>query len=253
MKTQFKYAIKAGLFFRGPAFAVIFIMNTVFIILGSLGLLPLPAHITAVSLCGVSIAVMFAANIAGDVSIGRRMFLAPGAYLDMLTPVPRWKILLASIITMTVMDVITLTCVIVAQVWLSFNMIGNDMHQMFWSGVLAHGAHLFHILWFILLAIVSYILLLTVIIFCVTMKKSIFFKLPASGFLAVLLAFACFYVISLLQLVMIPFSEVQRHLFIIYLTVNSPAAIPFYVLFTLLEAAGLFVLTSKLLERRINL
>jgi len=253
MKAQFKYALRAGLYFRGPAFAVIFIMNTIFIIMGSLLSLPNPAHITAVSLCGVSIAVMLAANIGGDVAIARRMFSAPGAYLDMLTPVPRRKILLASVLTMAAMDIITFTYVIIAQVWLSFNMIGSGMHKMFWDNVRMNSSYIPMIIWAVIFAIAFYLLILMIILFCVTVKKSIFFKLPASGLLAVLLAFACFYIVNLLQLLLVPFSEVQRHLFMIYLSFKTPAAAVFYILLTLLEAAGLFILTSKLLERRINL
>jgi len=253
MKAQFKYAFLAGFFLRAPAFAVIFIINTVFIILGSAASLPYPAHITAVSLCGISIAVMFAANIAGDVSIARRMFSAPGAYLDMLTPVPRRKILLASVITMTLMDLITMTYVITAQVWLTFNMIGDSMHKLFWDNVRIHSEYLPYISAMIVLAIAAYILFLMIILFCVTMKKSVFFKLPASGFLAVLLAFACLYAVSLLQIVLLPFGEIHRYGLLMLLSFNSPAALPVYILLTLLEAAGLFVLTSKLLERKINL
>jgi hypothetical protein len=37
---------------------------------------------------------------------------------------------------------------------------------------------------------------------------------------------------------------------ILNLAING---LPFYVLLTLLEAAGLFVITSKLMERKINL
>ena len=253
MKAQFKYAFLAGLYIRGPVFAVIFLMNSVFIILGSLGLLPYAAHITAVSLCGVSIAVMTGANIAGDVFIARRMFGVPGVYLDMLTPVPRWKIMLASLITMLVMDLITMIYVITAQVWLSFNMIGGGIHEVFWETIHEHSTHLIHVLWVALLIIAAYLLTITVILFCATMKKSIFFKLPASGLLAVLLAFGCFYVCTLLHLLLAPLGVIDRYGLIFVLTFVNDIALPLLVLLTLLEAAVLFVLTSKFLERKINL
>ena len=95
-------------------------------------------------------------------------------------------------------------------------------------------------------------LLLMVILFCITVKKSILFSTPASGLLAFLFACACFYVISLLQMVLVPFGTVQRHGLLIFLNLGSNA-LPFYVLLTLLEAIALFVVTSKLLERKINL
>jgi uncharacterized RDD family membrane protein YckC len=86
----------------------------------------------------------------------------------------------------------------------------------------------------------------------ITAKKSLLFSVPASGLLAFLLACACFYVISLLQLLLIPFGTVQRYGLLILLNLGSNA-LPFYALLTLLEAAALFVITSKLMERKINL
>jgi hypothetical protein len=84
------------------------------------------------------------------------------------------------------------------------------------------------------------------------MKKSIFYRFPVSGLLAFLLACVCFYVVSLLQLILFPFGAVERYglLIILNLAING---LPFYVLLTLLEAAALFVVTSKLMERKINL
>jgi len=252
MKAQFKYAFLAGFHIRGPVFAVIFIMNTVFLILGLLGLLPFAALVTAVSLGGVAIAVMFTANIGSDVAIISRLFSAQKATLYALTPAPRWKTLLASITTMTVMDVITMAFVIITQVSLSFNLTGNNVRQIFWSYLNQNLSGITFIIWNILLLIAGYLLVLMVILFCITAKKSIFFKMPASGFLAFLLACACFYIASLLQILLAPFGVVERFLFMITITLDT-IAIPLLALLTLLEAGVLFVLTSKLMERKINL
>ena len=256
MKAQFKYAFLAGLFFRGPVFAVIFIINTVFLILGSFRILPLPAQITAVSLGGVSIAVMAAGCIIGDIAIGRRMFNAQEAYLHALTPVPRWKTLLAGIITMTVLDFVTMFYVIFTEVWLSLNMV-NSFSNVWEMMATAAGENPEMTMMIILLGVLLiavYILVLTVIMFSVTAKKSFLFKKPASGFLAFLLACGCFYIATLLQLLIAPFSHVERYLFMIMITPNvTGIAIPFLIALTLLEAAGLFLLTSKLMERKINL
>ena len=252
MKAQFKYAFLTGLRYRGPVFAVIFIVNTLFIIFGSLGMLPLALRILAVSLSGLAFTAMFAANIGADVAIAKRMFSPPGAYLDMLTPVPRYKILLASILTMSVMDIVTLAFAAVSQVWLTFNMIGNNIHEAVLSIVRAYENYVIHAVWLFLLLIAGYFLTVTIIIFCVTMKKSIFFKIPASGFLSFLLAVGCFYASSLLQLILSPFCEVTR-IGLTFIMTPGTSLIPFFILLTLLEAAGLFVLTAKLLERKINL
>jgi hypothetical protein len=252
MKAQFKYAFMTGIHIRGIIFAVIFAMMAIFITLGSLGRLPVPAHITAVSLGGVAIAVMFAANIICDVSVIRRMFAAPEAYLYLLTPVPRRKILLASVITMLAMDFITMAVAITGEVWLSFNFTGLEWNMIF-SALKQNSSDLLFVIWGIPLLIAGYLLIMMIILFAVTAKRSIFFKMPASGLLAFLLACACFYAVSLLQLILIPFSSVQRYGLLIIVNVNNSAALPVLVLLTLLEAAGLFFVTSKLMERRINI
>jgi len=254
MKNQFKYAIRAGLYVRGPVFVVIFVMNTIFVTLGMLDLLPLPALITAVSLGGVAVAVMLCANIGSDVMIIRRMFTSPEAYLFALTPVPKWKTLLASIITMFVMDIVSMAFVIITQVLLSFNMIGFD--QM-WNIVVYGFNELSFVssytIWGIILFIAGYFLVLMVILFCITAKKSFLYKKPASGLLTFLLACLCFYAVNLIQAIFIPFGTVNTFGPFIMITVKSAIAFPLLTLFFLLEAGVLFVFTSKLMERKMNI
>ena len=253
MKAQFKYAFITGLYIRGITFAVIFIMDTVFITLGTLGLLPIPALITAVSLGGVAIAAMVTVNIASDVIIARRMFAPVEAYLYLLTPVPRRKMLFAGVITMLVMDFVTTVFVITSEVWMSFNLTG--LKEMVGHIVLAFRSNPSAVLCVIsaaLLITAGYLLVIMIILFCVTAKKSIFYKTPASGLLAFLLACACFYCVSLLLLVLAPFGSVQRYGIFIIITLGG-SALPFFILLLLLEAAGLFIVTSKLMERRMNI
>jgi len=253
MKAQFKYAFLAGLFFRGPVFIVIFVMNTTFIILGSLGLLPPAAHITAVSLGGVAIAVMLAANIGGDIAVARRMFLAPEAYLHALTPVPRRKILLASILVMALMDIVSMAAVIFSEVWLSFNLAGGGLWQVVLDALAANPEHLTMGVWIILLGIAGYLLLLNVILFSVTAKKSFLFTMPASGLLAFLTACLCMYAASLLQLLLAPFGVLHRYGLLFIITLGGGAGLPLYILLTLAEAVALFIFSAKLLERKVNI
>ena len=254
MKAQFKYAFLAGLYVRGGVFAVIFVMNLAFITLGSLNLLPPAAHVTAVSLGGIAIAVMMAANIIGDIAVARRMFSAPGAYLHTLTPVPRRKTLLASVLSMAVMDFVTMATVITGEVWLSLNLAGRGIWRIIWNAVRANAADLTYVLLFILLLVMIYLLKMMIILFCVTAKNSVFYKTRASGLMTFLLACGCFYAAILMQLVLVPFGSIERYgmLIILYLPSNS-VALPLYILLILLEAAALFVLTSKLMERKMNI
>jgi len=252
MKAQFKYAFRSGLSFRGAAFAVIFVMDAVFIALGSLRLLPTAAQITAVSLGGVAIAVMLVFNIISDIAVIRRMFSVPEAYLYALTPSPRRKILLASVVVTAILDIVTMTVVITGEVWLSFILAGEEIWRNVWNFISANASDLPFFLWSAALLAAGYLLVMMVILFCITAKKSILFGFPASGLLTFLLGCVCFYVVSLLQLALIPFSAVNRLGLLIILNLDNNT-LPFYVLLTLLEAAALFVITSKLMERRINL
>ena len=252
MKAQFKYAFLTGIHARGAAFAVIFAMNLVFIIFGSLGLLPFAAHVTAVSLGGVAIGVMMAFNIIGDFAIARRMFAAPGAYLYALTPVPRWKTLLASVITMAVLDLATMAVVITGEVWMSLNLSGIYFGDIFRDAARGNDLNWLMGLGVILLMIAGYLLAVMIILFSVTAAKSILYKKSASGFLAFLLACGCFYAVNLLWLIFAPFGEVWR--FGIFITISIPdALLPLCILLTLLEAAGMFILTAKLMERKMNI
>ena len=254
MKAQFKYAFLSGLYIRGHVFAVIFIMNGIFILLGSLDLLPFAAKVTSVALCGVAIAVMMASNIIGDIAIARCMFSAPRAYLYALTPAPRWKNLLAAVTAMSVMDIVSMFVVITSQVWLSLNLAGREFLRSTWELIRnsPHAPNSTFILLSFLLLIAGYFLAIMLILFCVTAQKSVFYKKPASWLLTFLLACACIYVINLLHIILAPFGEVHSYAMFMVISLST-SVLPVYIVFIVLITAGLFVLTSKLMEKRMNI
>ena len=257
MKAQFKYAFLNGIYIRGPVFIIIFIMNFLFIILGSLGLLPFAAHVTAVSLGGAAITLMLVVNIIGDVLIIRSVFSAPGAYLQALTPTPRWKILFISVIIMTLMDLFSMAFVIGSEFWLSYNMIGmsgyDELLNIVRAALEENPTYLRYVLLGILMFLAAYLLVLSIVLFCVTAKKSFLYKMPASGILAFLLACLCLYFVSLSQLLLAPFGIVEIHGIFIIITLGPNVIFPIYFLLLLMEASALFVVTSKLIEKRINI
>ena len=142
--------------------------------------------------------------------------------------------------------------VITAEVWLSLILAGEGVLQTVLDYISANSSEFLYGLWLVPLLVAGYLLLMMIILFCQTAKKSILFRIPASGLLAFLLACVCLYVTSLLQLVLIPFSAIERYGLLIILHLGK-TALPFYALLILLEAAALFVITSKLMERKINL
>jgi hypothetical protein len=257
VKAQFKYAFIAGLSIRGHVFAVIVLMNAVFIALGSMGRLPVAAQITAISLSGISICVMAVVNIIGDVNVVRRMYSAPGAYFCALTPVPRWKTLLASLLAMAVMDIVTMAAAISGTAWISLQLYAG---QRFFGDVVS-GARLSSYavfpdilfgFWLAVLLLAGYFLTWMVILFCVTAHKSLFFGKTAGGLLTAALAVGLIYVLQAMGILLAPFGEVVRWGFYITVTVGRAGMVANGIL-GLLQAAALFCATTALMERKMNL
>jgi len=255
MKVQFKYAFLSGVAARGNVFIAVFALNAVFIVLGLLGVLPLPALITAVSLSGAAIAVMLVMNVIGDIAMIRRMFAAPGAYLYALTPVPRWKTLLANLITMAAMDIVSMTVAITGVTFISLILAdagtGNISNIVWNTSWLAAGDILFGI-WMIVLMISAYLLILMVIISGVAVKKSLFYQKRGGGVLTVLMALGIICIINASPLLLAPFGEVYRwglHFTVVLGRLGLAMSVPLL----LIQTAVLFVITSKLMERKINL
>jgi len=227
-------------------------MNFVFLALGSLNLLPLAAQITAVALGGTAIGVMTVTNIIADIGIARRMFSAPGAYMHALTPAPRSQILLASVITMIVMDIVSMTVVIYSEVILALNLAGDNIWNIVWSAINSNQLIAGGVLQSIALMITGYLLVMMVIMFCITARKSIFYNVNAGGLLTAVLCVGVIYAISLSTLVLAPFGTVSRFGFFFTISLGGAGAI-MYALLTLIQAAVLYIVTSKLMERKLNI
>jgi len=253
MKAQFKYSFLAGLFVRLPVFIVITVMILTFGILGGLGMLPVAALITAVSLGGVAIAVMMAVNIVGDIFLVNSMFQTPDAYLHALTPAPRRVKLFTSLVAMAVMDVVTMAVVITGEVWLSFNMADDKFWHSMWVYVQMSWGDALTILGSALLTVIGYMLIVLIILFCAAVSKSFLYKVKASWLYVILLGFACVYLVQLSQFILAPFGQVERYGMFYTINFTGAAALLPMILLTALEAAGMFALTAKLLERKVNL
>ncbi|MCL2210577.1 MAG: hypothetical protein FWB95_01500 [Treponema sp.] len=228
-------------------------MDITFIILGSISAVPLALHILFITFGGIAVAVMLAANIGSDLVMARRMFVSADAYLQALTPAPRWKTLLANVITMLAADLITMVFTVASITWISFNFIGGNIWELTIEMIRAQSDYMFYSICSFFAMIAVYLLVVMIILFCAAMKKSYFFKMPASGILTFLVACGCFYAVSLLQVVLLPISDVQIFGLTVVLTPFSIAAYPILIVLTFLEAAGLFIITSRLIERKINI
>jgi len=252
MKAQFKYIFRAEVL-RLTVFAVIFAVNLVFIFLGLLGVLPLAAKIVAVSLGGTAIGVMAIFNIIGDISIINRMFNAPGAVFYALTPIPRKNRLLASIISMTIMDFVTMAVTIFAVAVLALNL-GAHYSEISFSAMLSYGNYHFPLSAIISIALLlaGYLYLIMLIVFCKAVRKSVLYNKPAGGLLAFLVAVGVIYISNISAFLLAPFGTVSR--FYAFFTIDvGKLGMGMYALLIFIITAVMFVLSTRLMERKINI
>jgi len=255
-RSSLYYAFRAGASPRLVVFAVILVMNLAFILPGSFGWLPLAAHIVAVSLSGTAIGVMAVFNIIGDVSLCKSMFSPSGAVFYALTPAPRRNTLLASLIAMFFMDFVTMILSIVSVVVLSLNLGSHVSGDYIWGLLFRHGFELRfflnNILIPFLLVIATYLFFVMLIIYCRAVRKSVLYNKHAGGFLAFSLAVGIYYLFTVSTLLLAPFGSMSWFYGIITISVNY-LGMGMYALLHLVFAAVMFILTSRLMERKMNI
>lgn len=254
MKVQFKYAFLAGVrSARGITFGITAGMMIVFIALGVAGVLPTAALITAVALGGCGIAAMMIVNIMNDIVICSRMFTSPGAFFYTLTPAHRGKMLIASVVTMMVLDIVSMAAVIFGETWLSLMLAGGTALDSVVNAMQRSPGDFLLILWALVMLVGGYMLIISIILFTVTMRKSLLYQKPASGLLAFLCACGCFYVFSLLQVILLPFGSGQWYGPGFYIITLGGAGIAGFTALMFIAAAALFVVTGRLMERKLSI
>jgi hypothetical protein len=104
-----------------------------------------------------------------------------------------------------------------------------------------------------LAVLAGYLMLLLIILFCITAKKSVFFNLPASGVLAFLAGIGVMYAFSLSQILLVPFGVYERWMMFVNITISTPFGLLAYGILMLMFSAVLFAVTANLLEKRVNI
>ena len=254
MKAHFKYTLLAGLYIRKNVFIVIFLFNLVMVSLGAFGLLPLPLLIAAIALSGIGVSVMTITNIISDVGIIRQMLATPRAYLQMLTPVPRYKTLIANLTTIAILDIVSMAVAITGVTWLSLLLAGRffDIFSFIRNFTFLNISMVAYAIGSIISSISGYLLLIVIIIGCIVVRKSVFYQRRAGGFLTALVTIGVFYLISLSYLLLAPFGTVTRVWGNFVVSLGSTGTIAFGVL-TLIQVAVLVFITGRLMERKLNI
>ena len=261
MKAQFKYAFRAGISPRLIVFAILVVVNLAFILPGMLGIFPLAAQIVGVALSGCAIAVMLVFNVIGDIKIIGHTF-SPGAAFFALAPVHRGKTLAANVLSMMIMDLVTMAVLIFGTVILSINLGSHYVGDSLWS-ITTHyyGAgwnvpHLAEvgrdIILYLAIGIAAYLSIVMTVLFSIAMRKSVLYNVPAGGFLALLITVAIVYITNLLNFLLVPFGHISRFFFTFTIQLGFLGSW-MYALLLLIVAAVLFILTSRILERKLNI
>jgi hypothetical protein len=228
-----------------------------FVLFASGGTLPWPAYVTFLAIGGCAIGAVSVTCVISDIIIIRRIFYAPDAYLYALAPVPGSKRLAANVIAMAVLDIIPLAAIITGQVYLALSFVDANLWRTIWAvagtGAASVASDVMFIIWSIITVIAAYLMVMMIILFCIAASKSFLYHMRASGLLAVLLGWGCFYVFSLLGLLLAPFGAVAWVGGMFFVITVTGGALPVYAALILLFTAVLFILTSKLTERKLNI
>jgi hypothetical protein len=251
MLKLIKYSARQGLGMRLWTLAAVLVLNGVFISLGAAGV-HIAAAIIGVVLSSLALAGVFVVVVIADVLMLRSLFSAPVAYPTLLVPEPGWKTLLSRIIPMAVFDILSLTIGIAGIV---VQAIALDDRTISLLAVFKPDFEFDVLLTTGIYVIATYLLLILSICFVWVLIKSVFFRTKLKGLLAVASFFAAHYLLSLLLLPLLAVTPYDRFGFFFYIGISAGfnAGAICYLLLLLLQTFILFVVTARLIERRINL
>lgn len=245
MLNQFKYSVRPYWNQRLIALAATVAINVLFGVCGAMGLYNAGGQITAVLFSSLSLCALFVVNIIADFECVRHLFSAPRGYHVFLTPVPRWKILLGRVLSIVVLDMLSL----------AIGILGVTTQSL----ILADTANLYGHTdfsaagWLSVILLIHYALLVLALFFACTLSRSVFFPVRGRGFLALLATVIVLYLFSLVDLALIPFGAVYRFGAFITVSVYAGPGMLAYIVLLLAKAFALFYVTSLMMERKINL
>ncbi len=195
---------------------------------------------------------MFVVNIIADGQGLETIFGSPKGYLNIMTPVKSWKMLLPRVVTYTIEDFIGLAiavCGVVVQGLAYDNAFGDVFNVNF-------TAQDFRSAFFgLLMGFLGYAYIIMVVTFGLSIKSAFFSGRRFGGLLAVLCTVAVVWVFNLFNFVLAPLGSLSNwnNFFAITLNLNSALHLLAYSAVSFIKVAALFTASSVLIERRINL
>ena len=248
MLSLIRHFIRIASARRTAAFIVMAAVNVFFIVWTALVPWNLALYIVGVSLSGCALCALFIFQILGDASIDRYVFKAPQGYAVNLFPVNSWKLLLSRTIAIVAQDVIGLALGIAGTTYLSLQLggVGERVMRYFDFETILCG---------VLLFIVMYTLVVLAVAFARILSSSVFYTMKGRGILSLLTTLLALYALSFLDFLAAPFGYVQSFgtMFIINVDSGLSAGAIAYLIAILAQCAVLFIVSSRLMERKINL
>jgi len=249
---QIYYSTKERLSIRLIALLVMLGINLLFLVL-TIGASPgSGVMITAVVFSSLAMSYLIIANMFVSFASVHEIFSAPKGYHTLLVPVPGWKIILGRVIPAAVMDTLMMAIGIFLVVWHSLRLSGMwplaGQPDFFAQDILLD------VSFGVVAALVGYALLLIIFCFFRVISKGLLYNAPLRIFLSILLTFVAIWVISSASnLLLLPFGRVEIWGLLVNIVIYpSPLARVMYVLVLLLQAAVFFLVSARLMERRLN-
>ena len=227
--------------------AIVVLINILAAIVSYLGILGIGGRITGVMFVSIALCAMIVVNIIADYVTIRSLFSAPSGYTVMLAPVKSRQVLSGSILSIVLWDTVSLVIGIAGVVYHSLRL-GEVYFPM-------RTAYITQSLWGFIIIFLNYILLITAIFFIAGLSKSILYRFRGRTFFAIIITMGIMYVLSMANLVLMPFGYAQRYgsFISINLVLGWNFGMVLYLLLCLGKIALFFGTTSYLMERKINI
>lgn len=218
MFNQIYYSTKNRLWIRMAAFMVMVLGNGFFMLANRMGA---PEWVTILGIVFSAFAMMgiFGISIYVTAVNFDGLLKDPKNYFEVLTPVPAWKKFIGAIIPASVYNVIGIGLGIFFIVLLSFGLyegVNLDVNGMPMNQMTTSDWH--NVIFGVLLFAALNMLVLAAIMFGSIVSRTVLSRIPLRGLVSVVLAILALCALSWLNIVFLPFGELQR--FFVFFNLN---------------------------------
>jgi hypothetical protein len=249
MLKQFKYALRETGALRLGTFAGVVAVNTAFFVFASIFSDIGWPRVSAIVFSSLILCAVVGCCIVADISTFRGIFHPDRAGYVLLTPAGGAEILGARVLTMALADIINLAAGITGILLQSLRRVEINWERF--AEEIAPDV----IVSSLVMIFLFYLILTLALFFARAMRASVFHSVAGGGILGSLSAAAAVYILSFIDFALLPLGGLYRRglFFSITLELGFNWGMAAFLLLSLIKCAVLFVLTARLIERRINL